>query len=364
MEILDSLPDLNLHFDDFVSDLTRYSDELQKSPYFRNDTSGIVFRKVLLAYANKGLLRLISPATVSFLYHKDESVVLFTDTLMTACLYSMVKRYWRSYLARCKSNFWNEYKYIEANKLPNNVEVTPFLSERQCDELNQKWVNEEWPTIKGISLDAYRIYRNIAKEMDDPIELSRIEDDLHAMETYQRPMPKKKRPDSTKIDDIVFWEFIEKARQDMDASEDELLTNLTEHIEDLKAGEIKQFHKLLLDILDELYTWDVMALAYIAQGGCSDNSFLEFRCWVILQGKQVFDLCKSDIESAMHFVPKDGNNYCENLLYVADQAYEVRSGGKTMTVSSRKDNDPKGVEWDEDKVEELYPMIAGYYAEK
>jgi hypothetical protein len=80
-----------------------------------------------------------------------------------------------------------------------------------------------------------------------------------------------------------FWEVIETAR----ASE----------------GRSRLFHEVLIDLLaarteheildyqykfDEahqaLYRWDVWAAAYLVGGGCSDDSFIEFRAGLIAQG--------------------------------------------------------------------------------
>ena len=80
------------------------------------------------------------------------------------------------------------------------------------------------------------------------------------------------------------------------------------------------------------------------------------------QGEDVSNICKSDIKAAMQHVPKEGHNYCEGMLYAAEQAYDIRSGGRMMTLRQRKEKEPAGVEWDEDKVEEIYPAVAEYYS--
>ena len=68
-----------------------------------------------------------------------------------------------------------------------------------------------------------------------------------------------------------------------------------------------------------------------------------------------------NVASKTHHVPKEGNNYSAALLGVADTAHSIRGKGKAMSIRARKEKAPKGKEWDEDKVEELYPGVAKYY---
>ena len=73
------------------------------------------------------------------------------------------------------------------------------------------------------------------------------------------------------------------------------------------------------------------------------------------------ELCASDIEKAKKKVPKEGEVFSEMLLYAAESAFAIRSGGKAFSVRKRKEKKPKGTEWDEDQVESLYPKLTKYY---
>jgi hypothetical protein len=89
------------------------------------------------------------------------------------------------------------------------------------------------------------------------------------------------------VDIERFWEVIETAGG---ASCEDRAAAVTANLVRLGRDETADFVRLFDDTLDELYTWDVWAVAYIVQGGCSDDGFEYFRGWVISQGAEPMPL--------------------------------------------------------------------------
>lgn len=347
-----TLPDFKLTFQDYDSDIARYKDELR----VRGKVVVFAAEEVYHAYVRNGSWVGLARANAFDSYSRDGAMEI-TRGLMGTREYSMVKRFWRPYLADRKVAYWEHFSLVEKQKLPYDEQIAPL----RYKEWNARWQNETWPRVRDEAIGAFRAYRDLVIRMNDPAELARVEDELRAVETGQRRKPKNKKPDATKMDEVLFWEIIEAARKPSDGSSEATVEAITNRLEDFKAAEIKRFQTILLDKLDALNTWDVWALIYLAQGGCSDDSFLNFRWWVILQGQALFNNCIANVETAMHAIPSDGSASNESLHSAADIAHDIRSGGKSMTLAKRKEKGPSGKEWDEKNVEAAYPRIAAYY---
>ncbi|MEV0472611.1 DUF4240 domain-containing protein, partial [Streptomyces prunicolor] len=77
------------------------------------------------------------------------------------------------------------------------------------------------------------------------------------------------------------------------------------------------------------YTWDLWGAAWVLLGGASDDSFDYFRCWLIGQGREVYEGAVHDPDSLADLIDDfdeeiDGDG--EELGYAADEAYEQLTG--------------------------------------
>ena len=132
--------------------------------------------------------------------------------------------------------------------------------------------------------------------------------------------------DIAKIDKDDFWALIAQAKaqygQDMDAAEIWLTDEL------VKRGPVaaQSFHDIMhayTDLADRYGLWD--AASIIKEYGCGDDSFLDFRSWLIAQGKEVYLAALKDPDSLAEVEPY-GDCRFERLAYVGDYAYERLTG--------------------------------------
>jgi len=167
--------------------------------------------------------------------------------------------------------------------------------------------------------------------------------------------------DLRKIDETLFWELIGSARA---AASDpvEQAVAIGEKLKAFKAPEIRRFAAIYARLMKQLYHWNVWALAYAARDGCSDDSFAEFRTWLILRGDPVLvALAIGDPTSAARLVPKDPDLADGTLLPIIDEAYLARSG-KTIDLPATDLEKPKGKEWPEEEFEIWFPQLVRHYA--
>ena len=152
-----------------------------------------------------------------------------------------------------------------------------------------------------------------------------------------------------------FWNLIEKAREE-DADCSEQAERLKESFATLPADEILGFQQQLWQRLAESYRWDLWAVAYIVNGGCSDDGFEYFRGWLISQGRQYFEAAMQEPQRAADRAEPDANE-CEDILYVAAATYKAKTGQNLPLSTFQPPKEPTGTPWDEDKLSELYPDL-------
>jgi hypothetical protein len=162
--------------------------------------------------------------------------------------------------------------------------------------------------------------------MDVPqAQLNQLAADRAEIEAEERRRPEGK-PDPRAMDHDVFWEVIGIPDEDGVTSQ---IESIATRLEQFKATAIKTFDKYLQDLHRSTYRDDIWALAFLLNDGCSDDSFEAFRCWLILQGREVFETILSDPDE---FDVDIFSTHFEGALPLLDTsllAYEARTG-KTM----------------------------------
>ena len=161
------------------------------------------------------------------------------------------------------------------------------------------------------------------------------------------------------MDRAEFWKLIDEAKEvsggDLETQLDALVNRLTEY----PPEEIVSFQSILHQVMDESYTRDLWAAAYILNGGCSDDCFDYFRGWLIAHGEQVYNEALRDPETLAPLAAiTDLDDYAfESILYAAWTAYEDKTG-QEIPHTRRKSRELTGEEWDEDTLDQKYPKLA------
>ncbi|MCX5333301.1 MULTISPECIES: DUF4240 domain-containing protein [unclassified Streptomyces] len=120
-----------------------------------------------------------------------------------------------------------------------------------------------------------------------------------------------------------------------------------------KTTEDLPFHEALVDLLarrspqdilryqerfdalrDAVYRWDVWAAAYLIGGGCSDDSFMDFRAGLIAQGRDWYERAAAVPDSLADHAEvigaaadfEDRTLFYEDANYCASDAYERITG--------------------------------------
>jgi hypothetical protein len=135
------------------------------------------------------------------------------------------------------------------------------------------------------------------------------------------------------VDTDDFWELIEAARASAVAGRP-----FHEVLADLLAAraeqEILDYQEKFDEAHQALYRWDVWAAAYLIGGGCSDDSFMDFRAGLIAQGRGWYQkaadspdsLAEHPAVAAAARRPWDNPLFYEKVNYAASYAFQRVSG--------------------------------------
>ena len=129
------------------------------------------------------------------------------------------------------------------------------------------------------------------------------------------------------MDKAQFWRLIEDAKEKSRGECEEQAELLEKVLATLPPEEIVAFDRILDAFRDEAYRWDLWGAGQLINGLCSDDGFLYFRCWLIAQGKKIYENALANPDSLADVIePGFANAECEEILYVAGTAYEATTG--------------------------------------
>ncbi|MDH5681009.1 MAG: DUF4240 domain-containing protein [Spirochaetota bacterium] len=167
-----------------------------------------------------------------------------------------------------------------------------------------------------------------------------------------------------------FWQVIEDIRP-IPYDRDKVENNLYQLLKNWPDDKIKAFSRVYQGKMNQAYTWGLWGAGFVINGGCSDDSFTEFRNWLISQGKDIYEKAleaPDDIAELTEIPWSDElRNNCPllpELDLIAGMIYSERHFDDEdilpLYVGPRE---PLGESWEEDNdvLAKLYPKLWAKY---
>ncbi|WP_228992977.1 DUF4240 domain-containing protein [Streptomyces sp. DH8] len=131
------------------------------------------------------------------------------------------------------------------------------------------------------------------------------------------------------MDETEFWEIIDSTREAAEGDPEDHADLLVERLTQLDPESVLDFARHFEARYNRAYRWDLWGAAAVLLGGASDDAFDWFRCWLIGQGREVFEGALHDPDDLAELLEEfdeevDGDG--EELGYAADEAYEQLTG--------------------------------------
>ncbi|MFF9163148.1 DUF4240 domain-containing protein [Streptomyces longwoodensis] len=166
------------------------------------------------------------------------------------------------------------------------------------------------------------------------------------------------------MDETQFWELVDTAREAAEGDPEEQADLLVSRLLDLDPDAVLDFARHFESRYHRAYRWDLWGAAWVLLDGASDDAFDFFRCWLIGQGREVFEGALHDPDSLADLLDDfdeeiDGDG--EELGYAADEAYEQLTGAVAPDLGlPAPAGEPEGTPIDfedEQALAERYPKL-------
>ncbi|MBP0460543.1 DUF4240 domain-containing protein [Streptomyces montanisoli] len=131
------------------------------------------------------------------------------------------------------------------------------------------------------------------------------------------------------MDETDFWEIVDSTREAADGDPEAHADLMVERLVRLDPDAVLDFARHFESRYNRAYRWDLWGAAAVLLDGASDDAFDFFRCWLIGQGREVFEGALQDPDGLADLLDDfdeevDGDG--EDLGYAADEAYEQLTG--------------------------------------
>ncbi|MGW0880957.1 DUF4240 domain-containing protein [Streptomyces sp. NPDC002671] len=166
------------------------------------------------------------------------------------------------------------------------------------------------------------------------------------------------------MEESEFWELVDGAREAAEGDPEEQADVLVERLLQLDPESVLDFARHFESRYNRSYRWDLWGAAWVLLDGASDDAFDFFRCWLIGQGREIFEGALHEPDALADLLGDfdeeiDGDG--EELGYAADEAYEQLTGTVAPDLGiAPGPAEPEGTPIDFEKeavLAELYPRL-------
>lgn len=166
------------------------------------------------------------------------------------------------------------------------------------------------------------------------------------------------------MDRTAFWNLIDRTRRKSGGEQDRQMDALREELDALAPAEIIDFQTHFDTLRAESYDWDLWGAAYVIRGGCSDDGFMDFRSWLIAQGKPVYEAAMEDAQSLADVANPDQDDCTfEEFAYVAADVYEGKTSQDEIPSRAEPEPvDPTGEPWEQEELPKRFPKLWAKFA--
>jgi hypothetical protein len=103
---------------------------------------------------------------------------------------------------------------------------------------------------------------------------------------------------------LKFWSIIESTGRGAGPDRRRQVRSIQKLLQALDFDELASFANHLDDFLAKAYTFDLMIAAFTVYSYLSDDTFLDFRAWLVLQGRSRFEKAVANPDTVADLVSK------------------------------------------------------------
>lgn len=122
------------------------------------------------------------------------------------------------------------------------------------------------------------------------------------------------------------------------------------------VGTVREFDAAM----NRAYDYGLWGAAYLIHGGCSDDTFWDFRTGLIALGKEIYEQALADPDSLADVEDVENRTLFEGFQYIPSRVIERR--GLAVLRDGHMKQPPSGQNWrDEKELERRFPKLAARF---
>jgi hypothetical protein len=164
------------------------------------------------------------------------------------------------------------------------------------------------------------------------------------------------------MDEEAFWQVVAETRIDSGGNIADQPDALAGRLAALPVDEVLEFRDRLLEASAKANTNDMVEAAALLLGGVGDDSFEDFRSWLICHGREIFARAVADPDSIVELSFDDAeDDFGSAEIFSAVPSDLIRSIGGDVEVDDYP-REPDASEWsiyDRDTLATRFPRLYG-----
>jgi hypothetical protein len=171
-------------------------------------------------------------------------------------------------------------------------------------------------------------------------------------------------PTTELMADDEFWKLIrltyDNSKGDFETQQEEL----TKELKKLSPQDIILFDNKFRQLRGLAYNWELWGAIYIIHGGCSDDSFMDFRDWVIAQGQEFYYKTLANPESLVDVDQDKIDIDWEGMGYISNTVFNDMTG-QDLPNGFKANQEITGKEWQEEgeDLKTMFPKLSEKYSD-
>jgi hypothetical protein len=158
-----------------------------------------------------------------------------------------------------------------------------------------------------------------------------------------------------------FWDILDAATSAAEFDRDRLPDAVRDELEELDEDALLAFIRHFHDLRLEAFTHELLAAAWIAGGGASDEDFSDFRDWLITRGRQPFEDTLRDPQRLLnHFDATELQDAFDPATrHVAVEVYSDLTGQADLPENTLRPTppEPSGKPWEPEDLPRRFPRL-------
>ena len=164
-----------------------------------------------------------------------------------------------------------------------------------------------------------------------------------------------------------FWQLIDASRAQAGAKAQDQVLALQRVLDALAPDELVSFQHWFDDYHQRADSWAMWDAAFLVTDGCTEDSFIDFRGWLVARGEAVFEAALADPDTLAATLAPGDECQVEGYTYAAQWMWSQKTGKAfdafppSPMWSAPKSHARR--EWDEDQVRRRLPRLWSLFGE-